>query len=191
MLRRKQGFYDLVYFHCASNAAAYTPLTRAWQPTAQTVCGVGEEGKSLTAIRMADSVLERTPPRRIARGKKPELVGTCRFYVAGSGAAGGTPAGAARCRVPRRRAGRAALAHDGGDAACVTPRSRNAYCGRAAAGGLRPRAGDRGAVGPRSPFSGCWQRGGDGGPDLRLAPPVGTEPSAFRGGCGTTTRKPW
>ena len=60
VLRRKRGFYDMVYLYGMSTAVAYAPLTRAWQPRAQVVYGTGDGAVSLTAMRMADSVLAQS-----------------------------------------------------------------------------------------------------------------------------------
>ncbi len=57
VLRRKRGFYDMVYLHRASTADAYAALVRAWQPGAQVVYAAGGAPASVSAMRMADMVL--------------------------------------------------------------------------------------------------------------------------------------
>ncbi len=57
VLRRKRGFYDLVYLHRQPNAAAYAPLVRTWQPKAHVVYSIGDSVALLNTMRMADTVI--------------------------------------------------------------------------------------------------------------------------------------
>ncbi len=82
VLRRKRNMYDLVYLHRLSNAEAYAPLSRVWQPKAHVVYSVADlhhvrsarqaavhgntelaetsvyiKARELNAMRMADTVI--------------------------------------------------------------------------------------------------------------------------------------
>ena len=60
VLRRKRGFYDMVYLHRTPNAEAYASLVRAWQAKAHVVYATGDGPASIFAMRMADTVVAVT-----------------------------------------------------------------------------------------------------------------------------------
>ena len=69
VLRRKRNMYDLIYLHRLSNAEAYAPLARVWQPKARVVFSVAD----LHHIRMA---------RQAAVHDNQELAESCVYLKA-------------------------------------------------------------------------------------------------------------
>ena len=84
VLRRNRGLFDLVYLHRLACAETYAGLTRAWQPRARVIYGVGDldiasPARSVAAMRQVDvtitsTVFEEAALRRAAPGANIHVV---------------------------------------------------------------------------------------------------------------------